>query len=195
MTRPIHIPHTLKAKLTDDVSVINAGVSGDTTVNALARFEKEVLAHDPDIVIICLGANDLFGSTNAEIEDGTAITKIKNNIINMIKQLDTKERVVFIAKFYSVESARDMLDGEGITDTATQDDIIADLDTAFEAIKNTEVTKMNDIELIEDIWEGVWGTANMSTDGIHPVASGYEIMAGTYFEYMRELLEELGLVK
>ncbi len=187
-------PAYLKAKLTDDADVVNSGVSGDTTDQALARFKEDVLDKDPGIVIICLGANDLFGSTNAEIADGSAVTKIKNNIINMIQQLDTDDRLVFVAKFYSEESAKKMLNDEGITDTATQDDIIDDLNTAFEEIKNTSTTKLSDIELIEDIWTGVWGI-NMSTDGIHPVASGYETMANTYFEYMREILEEFDLVK
>lgn len=39
-------------------NVINSGVPGNTTVHAKARFENDVLAHDPDIVIIQLGTND-----------------------------------------------------------------------------------------------------------------------------------------
>ncbi|HID24703.1 MAG TPA: hypothetical protein EYP14_20210, partial [Planctomycetaceae bacterium] len=40
------------------VRVINVGVPSDTTVRARARFERDVLAHDPKVVIISLGAND-----------------------------------------------------------------------------------------------------------------------------------------
>ncbi len=39
--------------------VINAGVPGDTTASALARLERDVLAHSPGIVCITLGGNDL----------------------------------------------------------------------------------------------------------------------------------------
>lgn len=38
--------------------VINAGYPGDTTGDGLARLENDVLAHQPGIVIICLGGND-----------------------------------------------------------------------------------------------------------------------------------------
>ena len=38
--------------------IINAGVGGDTTEGARARFEEDVLGHRPDIVVIQLGAND-----------------------------------------------------------------------------------------------------------------------------------------
>lgn len=37
---------------------INAGVSGDTTVSARKRLEKEVLEESPDLVTILFGAND-----------------------------------------------------------------------------------------------------------------------------------------
>jgi len=40
------------------VRVVNAGVPGDTTAKAKERFEKDVLARDPDLVIIQLGTND-----------------------------------------------------------------------------------------------------------------------------------------
>lgn len=41
-----------------DIRVINSGVPGDTTAIAKERFEKDVLAHKPDVVIIQFGTND-----------------------------------------------------------------------------------------------------------------------------------------
>lgn len=184
-------PAYFQEKVTADV--INSGVSGDTTDDALARIQSDLLDKDPDIVIICLGANDFLNSDAADL-DATLAT-IKTNIISMINQLDTKERIVFVTKFYNEESARDMLADKGITDANDQNEIIDKCDTVFEDIKNTPITNLYDIELIDDIWEGVWGTANMSSDGTHPIASGYQIMADTYFEWMRDYLEELGVVK
>ncbi len=40
--------------------VINAGVPGDTTADALKRLENDVLALNPRIVLITLGGNDLM---------------------------------------------------------------------------------------------------------------------------------------
>jgi len=40
------------------VKMINSGVGGDTTDRARKRFDKDVLAHNPDLVIIQLGIND-----------------------------------------------------------------------------------------------------------------------------------------
>jgi lysophospholipase L1-like esterase len=40
------------------IRVINAGVPGDTTDRGRARFARDVLAHEPDLVVIQFGAND-----------------------------------------------------------------------------------------------------------------------------------------
>ncbi|HMJ07583.1 MAG TPA: GDSL-type esterase/lipase family protein [Pyrinomonadaceae bacterium] len=41
-----------------DIRVINSGVPGNTTAIAKERFEKDVLAHRPNVVIIQFGTND-----------------------------------------------------------------------------------------------------------------------------------------
>jgi lysophospholipase L1-like esterase len=40
------------------VRVINAGIGGNHTQHARARFEQDVLSHNPDIVIVQFGIND-----------------------------------------------------------------------------------------------------------------------------------------
>lgn len=44
------------------VAIINAGRSGDTTGDALARLDSAVLSRNPDIVIVFLGGNDILQS-------------------------------------------------------------------------------------------------------------------------------------
>jgi len=39
-------------------STVNAGVGGDTTEGALARLQRDVLDHHPDLVSVCFGLND-----------------------------------------------------------------------------------------------------------------------------------------
>lgn len=47
-------------------TLINAGVSGDGVKEGLARLERDVLAYDPDLVIICFGTNDVWRETLPE---------------------------------------------------------------------------------------------------------------------------------
>lgn len=46
------------------VNVIDAGISGTTAATSIERVEKQVLAHHPDLIIICFGLNDV----NDELE-------------------------------------------------------------------------------------------------------------------------------
>jgi len=49
------------------LSVINAGVANDTAADALARVERDVLAHEPDVVLIMIGGNDYLYETPREV--------------------------------------------------------------------------------------------------------------------------------
>lgn len=40
------------------LSVINAGLGGSTAADGLSRFQRDVLTHRPDLVVICYGLND-----------------------------------------------------------------------------------------------------------------------------------------
>ncbi|HHO77347.1 MAG TPA: arylesterase [Deltaproteobacteria bacterium] len=51
-------------------AVINAGIPGDTTADALARLDKDVLSQYPRIVLITLGGNDLKNRVPADTAFG-----------------------------------------------------------------------------------------------------------------------------
>jgi lysophospholipase L1-like esterase len=54
-----HFSHWLQ-RFMPDVRVIDAGIGGDTLDGGRARYARDVLAHDPDVVLIALGANDFW---------------------------------------------------------------------------------------------------------------------------------------
>ncbi|MBN8526974.1 MAG: hypothetical protein J0M02_16695, partial [Planctomycetes bacterium] len=43
-------------------TVINAGIGGNTTTEMLARLQRDVLAHRPDLVVLMAGTNDCCNS-------------------------------------------------------------------------------------------------------------------------------------
>lgn len=43
----------------DNISMINAGISGHNTAHALARIDRDVLAHQPALVTVMFGLNDM----------------------------------------------------------------------------------------------------------------------------------------
>ncbi len=43
------------------VNVINSGIEGFAASQSIERMDSQVLAHNPDLVIVCFGLNDVFG--------------------------------------------------------------------------------------------------------------------------------------
>ena len=60
----------------DDITVVNEGITGNTTEDMLARFDRDVIARSPDAVIILGGVNDL--KADIPVED------IEANIDRMV---------------------------------------------------------------------------------------------------------------
>lgn len=154
-------------------SVINAGVSGDTTAQGLSRVKNEVLKADPGIVIIELGANDLF--------QRIPLSDTRENLQNIINLINDGKRKIYLVRFYTESIAREWITMFQINDYDEQTTIINQYNEMF-----TTLAKNNNIELIEDIWEGVWGV-HMS-DEVHPNAKGYEAIAENIFKIMKPYL-------
>lgn len=72
-----------------NLPIINEGVGGDTTQDVLDRLESDVLAHDPDIVILHVGGNDILQGIDQEVT-----LENLEEIITTIQ--DTGARVVFL---------------------------------------------------------------------------------------------------
>lgn len=61
----------LKASPRANIEMVNAGISGHTTVNALARIEKDVLSKQPDVVVVMFGMNDVTRVPLEQFRDNT----------------------------------------------------------------------------------------------------------------------------
>jgi acyl-CoA thioesterase-1 len=75
-------PAALEARLRKqgiDVHIVNAGVSGDTTTDGLARLDW-ALAAKPDFVILALGANDAMRGIDPKI--------VRANLDKMIAKIE-----------------------------------------------------------------------------------------------------------
>lgn len=49
------------------VNVINSAIGGVDAASSVARLDKQVLAHNPDLVIVCFGLNDVNGDLETYI--------------------------------------------------------------------------------------------------------------------------------
>lgn len=60
--------NTRSTTLTHIADYLDAGVPGQTTAQMLARFDTDVMAHQPSVVVILGGTNDMYLQTDANID-------------------------------------------------------------------------------------------------------------------------------
>lgn len=70
-----------------DINIINKGINGDTASGMIARFERDCLNENADLLILMGGVNDIFMFQN--------IDKIKDNI-KLIVETSNKNNVDII---------------------------------------------------------------------------------------------------
>ncbi|KRE40925.1 GDSL-type esterase/lipase family protein [Paenibacillus sp. Soil522] len=78
----------LQGKLSGNWEVINAGVPGDNTFDALERIEKDVLIHNPDFVTVLLGANDAAFHKMVQLQD------YKSNLMKIVAAITPKKMIL-----------------------------------------------------------------------------------------------------
>ena len=174
------------------VKVVNAGVSGETSEDALDRLDDDVISKSPQAVIVLLGANDLFGKR--------AAADTKTDIQTIITSLKAEGCKIFLASFIGDEDWEESV----LEAVANPPSYLASqyppgyadaLVALFPDYKQmfVELQAIDGIEFIPDIWTGVWGS-HMS-DPIHPDSAGYKIMADNIFNKIKPYLLENNLVR
>lgn len=127
--------------------IIGAGRDGDTTEGALNRLESEVFVHDPRIVIVCLGGNNMLRKQKA----AEAVGPLRE-IVAAIQERGAM--VVLVG-----------VEGYGIFGHD-------DYGPAWE-----EVARDMGCVWVPDILDGIAGTPALMADPIHPNAAGYRKFA------------------
>ncbi len=92
-----------------NLRVTNSGISGNTSRDLLARFERDVMSLNPDWVSICIGINDVWRQFDTPAFSDWAVNtdEYERNVEAMI--LSVKERVkgIFILSPYYIEANRE----------------------------------------------------------------------------------------
>lgn len=143
-------------------TVINAGVSGETTTGALERVDW-VLTMQPDIVILATGGNDSLRAIDPALTE--------SNLRQLVSLLQEAGATVILAGMQTIQNL-----GPEYTE-------------AFRTIY-PKVAADADLILVPFFLEGVAGDPKLNQeDFIHPTAAGYTIVVETIYPYVVEAIE------
>jgi len=143
------------------VDVVNAGVSGDTTGDGLARYEWAVPA-DADALIVELGANDMLR--------GLPPDETRQALMAIIEKAKAKRLPTLIAGMRAAPN------------------LGAEYDRAFDAIYPA-LAEAEGAILYPFFLEGVAGDATLNQpDGLHPTVAGVAVVTNRILPYVEDLL-------
>ncbi|MEJ0095505.1 MAG: arylesterase [Methylocella sp.] len=147
------------------VTVVNAGVSGDTSSDGLARLDW-ALAEGADGVILELGANDMLRGIDPDVTNA--------NLAAILEKLKSRNiKVLFAGMLASPSLGKDYK---------------AKFDALFPALAT-----QYDAPLYPFFLEGVAGQPKLTlSDGLHPSAAGVETIVQNILPSVRNLLAEMG---
>jgi lysophospholipase L1-like esterase len=150
---------------------VDRGISGQTTPQMLIRFRPDVIALQPKLVVILAGTNDLAGNTGA-----VTIESIEDNLVAMADLAKANSIKVVFASLLPV-SDYEQRDGKPIIQTARRppEKIKALNEWMKTYAANNKLTYLDYYAAMID--EKGFLRDELSDDGLHPNAKGYEIMA------------------
>ena len=158
---PALVENLIKTKLNKEIKIINGGVSGSTTSDAISRL-KWYLRSKPNIVFVALGANDGLR--------GLDLIQSQKNLEQIIDlSLKAKAKVLLagmlIPPNYGPQYSKDF-------------------ETMFLNVK-----EKYDLKFMPFLLKNVAGVQEFNqADGIHPNIKGHEIMANEVFNFIKEEL-------
>lgn len=147
-----------------DVEIVNAGVSGDTAADGLARLDW-ALADGADGVIVELGANDMLRGHDPAL--------VRETLDELLSRLGESGAPVLLAGMQAAPN------------------LGADYANRFDAIF-PELAQKHGTLLYPFFLDGVAGDASLNqADHMHPNAAGVEIIVGRIVPSVEALIERI----
>ena len=177
----------LNENFPDEYEVINKGINGDTAYGVLNRLDRDVILLKPDIVIIAIGTNDIFGNLGiAPNSTPEFYQTVMIRIFDKLK-LDIPDTPVFVMGMTTVlRKYAHMKFGNFLPPQE-------DLQTVFNNYNNILEELAQDFKFfyvnLPSQWPGdVEARWKFYADGIHPNDAGYDLMAESLYDTLRSTI-------
>lgn len=145
------------------ITVINAGVSGDTSAGGLARYDWSVASAEPDMLVLALGANDYLGGIDPE--------QTKDNLTTIIERALSDDMEILLVSVSARSSAA------------------SDPRAALFAEIYPDLAQSYEVALYSGLVDPIFDQPDMlMQDGLHPTAEGVRTIAPPLAEAITEFL-------
>ncbi len=169
------VAHALAAR-GDTRPIVNTGISGDRAVDLRARWQRDALAHDPELLSVYVGVNDTW--RRYDRDDPTTAEAFESTYRALLVEAQERlaPRMILVEPFVLPVTAEQEHWGEA--DLDAKRDVVARLAAEFGAAFVPLQSLLLDAAAQHDA--GRAGHAALAEDGVHPTALGSELIAGAW---------------
>lgn len=161
------------------INIINAGVSGDTTQDALERLTADVLSKSPSTVIVFLGGNDEIRRVYEALSETAVDRELTSELDAIADRLGYDWQSVPLLTqaqtFTNLRSIVDQIQETGANTIVVGFDNYLFNDTVYAAYE--DVASDTGSVFIPDIYKNIFGNPFLMSDLVHPNDFGYDIVA------------------
>lgn len=167
-------PRILEAGLTaesDECEVMNCGISGNRVADLLARWKKDCLNLEPDVVTILIGVNDVWhelGSRNGV--DAPLFEELYRILLRETVDALPGARLILMGAYVNHGTATDPEWDTFYHEVKIRRDVTRKLAEEFG-------TDYIDLQQVFDEAEKKFPASHWTRDGVHPTAAGHWLVA------------------
>lgn len=162
----------LEAILGEDWEIINAGVPGNNTFDALERIKKDVLVHNPDIVTVLFGANDAAFHKMVQLHD------YRRNLMEIVTMI-TPTKTILISPAPVDEKVQHARTNEVLKQYS---DTVKAISVAMGSHYVDLFSSMISLPNLSEVLKG------QRNDGLHFGELGYEYLSNAIYSKLRGIV-------
>jgi lysophospholipase L1-like esterase len=160
----------------DTRPIVNTGVSGNRAADLRARWERDALAHDPELLSVYVGVNDTWRRYDSG--DPTTAEAFEQSYHSLLRDAQDRlaPRMILIEPFVLPVTAGQ--DRWGAEDLDAKRAVVAKLADEFGAAFIPLQSLL--LDAAAQHGAGRAGNAALAEDGVHPTPLGSELIAGAW---------------
>jgi lysophospholipase L1-like esterase len=152
------------------VRYLNTGISGNRVTDLEARWDVDVLAHQPDWVSVMIGTNDVWRQFDKPLVEQVLLPAYSEKLQGLVERtLPQVQSMIVMSPFFLEtnvnEPMRELMDRYG---------------AAARAIAERNELRFVDVQAAFNAWLLHNHTSQLGADRVHPNAIGHNIIASAF---------------
>lgn len=181
----------MQSEVDENIKLIGKGISGDKVSDLLARYKKDVLELNPDIVFIYIGINDVWHKY--DFGTGSDIDLYEKGLRTIIADVKNQgAKVILCTPTVIGENSGEFRLGNKFKDVETMEKMDEDLDAFSDIIRNLSSEFNTELVDLRKVFKNYISKNNpenkakgiLTSDGVHLNNQGSQLIAENMLDYI-----------